>query len=208
MCRHILQNCYNKEIKAVYREEKTLHQVYYDSIEGKRRERRRYTKQEERLKIVAKLKPFPLRTDSSKQGLKKHGTRVKHVDKLCIELFPKILKKGPVMEEIKKEVLFFSKQGRKIFEALSSQIPIQEFLASGFVDDLQSVLELFGFEVKKPENLLPTVRMEKKPKPKRRGYGGPRFNIAKVHEAGFVSKAEMDMQEKHWSEKYEYLKDQ
>ncbi len=180
-CRHILENCDDKSIKAIYRGDSTIYQVYSASTSI-----RREKKIAEQKAITAKISMKPFNLGDTKKELRESEKNTAHLDTLCLRLLSELLKKDSIIEQIKNEVLYFKKGGEKTFKGLTEQKYIQEFLGSPFVDDFITILEVFGFEVKRPDNVVFAKRPEKIIK-KRRHTG---FDINKVHEIGFVSKAE------------------
>jgi hypothetical protein len=190
-CRAILDeqdgDTYNKIVRALERGDKTLYKVYSELTEGKRREKRKQTKWDARETVLQKIDSRPFKTGTTRRDLSAFGKRVEHLDALCLDRLRELLKQQPEMEEIKEHVAFFEKEGGEMFQALADQQYIREFLSGPFVDDFTSMLASFGFEIKKPEGLPPTVRPEKPEKKKRRKTG---FDITKANEPGFVSHAE------------------
>ena len=215
-CRHIIKNCPETEVNAIYWGEKTIYQVYSAST-SLRRKMNEEKKRVERETIMSKLsmKPspyycyrmffppdceiaygsddrinFPPEIEArfkpssfppnkqkgitfcidndvyfvTKWELKKSTEKCLHLEKLCLNLLTPLWKKDSIMEQIKKEVMYFKNKGKDTLKELAEQKYIQEFLASPFVDDFITILEAFGHEIKRPENIVPTKRPEKKRK--------------------------------------------
>jgi len=146
-CRFILEKATEKERQSIYDGEKTIYQVYCSL--------RNYKD-----KVINKGKNI----ETEKQLFDKVNAQgfdvvdVEHLNKVCLTLLPHLLKQEAVIEELEKEIQYF-KVG-EIFERLRSQQAIQEFLSSRFVTDFITVIEQFGFQVKRPPEIVPVERKE------------------------------------------------
>lgn len=198
-CRHVLQNCFDKEIKAIRDRKRSLHDVYKSSLAAKKSEEKKIKEQEIRLKKLQELKTSKFPAVMSKYGLRQHGKLVEKLDTLVLELLPNLDKRSSDMREIRNIVELF-KFDDEDFDVFCEQLPVQRFLGSLLVDDFIAVLKCFGYKILTPcvlkvikEERVVTVK-QKRPVPL------PHCNISRVHEIDFISKAQRREMER-WGER-------
>jgi ParB family chromosome partitioning protein len=149
-CRKILLKGNEIERDSIYNGEKTIYQVYCslrdykDKVINKGR------------KIEAEKQTF---SKVNAEGLDE--VDAEHLNKVCLTLIPHLMKQEAIMEELEKEIHYF-KIG-EVFDLMRKQKITQEFLASRFVTDFITVIEEFGFEVKRPPEIIPVERQKDEP---------------------------------------------
>ncbi len=188
-CRHVLQNCFEKEIKAIRDRNKSLHNVYKSSLAAKKNEVKKLKEQEIHLKKLKELKPVKFPAVMSKYGLRQHGKLVEKLDTLVLELFPNLDKCSSDMREIRKIVELF-KFDDEDFDVFCEQPPVQRFLGNLFVSDFIAVLRCFGYKIATPCKLKVIKEEKDETVKKKRPVPQPHCNISRVHEAGFISNAQ------------------
>lgn len=196
-CRHVLQNCSNDEIKSIRDRKRSLHNVYKSSLAAERNEAKKLKEKEIRLKKLQELKTSKFPTDMSKIGLRQYGKILEKLDTLVLELFPNLDKRSSDMQEIRNIVEFFQSNNEN-FKVFCEQPPVQRFLGSLLVDDFIAVLKCFGYKILTPCTLK-VIKEERVVKVKqKRPVPLPHCNISRVHEIGFISKAQRREMDRRW----------
>lgn len=187
-CRHVLKNCYDKELKAIKDGNESLHSVYKKSLASRRNEEKRLKEQEIRLKKLQELKTSNLASGRSKNSLRKHRMLIKKLDALVLRLLPHIAKLSPDIQKIREIVKLF-KSDNNDFTIFCEQPPVRRFLGSLFVNDFLMILNCFGYKFLTPINLN-AIKEEKNITVKKKRAVPPHCNISRVHGVGFESNAE------------------
>lgn len=163
-CRKILQHRHiNSEIiSAIETGKITIHQAYVNPQRANIEKDKQETRKRKEREILLKIDEVALSKAASKQGIKSTKARDYHLKKLtyvCAKLLPQLSNKEKIMEKIKAEFEFFKKRG-KLFDGVTRQPNIREFLEGPFINDLISVLEMFDFSVQRPTALEPAEENE------------------------------------------------
>lgn len=191
-CRHVLQECSDSEIKEIRDREKTLYKVYRASLAAKKNEEKKAKDQEARLKIMEELKTGDFPCGWTKEEIRHHTVLVEKLRTIALKLLPNLEKQASDVQEIIDIVEYFKNQGDEKFKTFLGREPVRRFLGSLFVNDFIVMLKAFGFHVRvmTPRNLRVIKEERVVPVKKKRPAPQPHCNIGRVHEVGFMSKAE------------------
>lgn len=188
--RHVLQNCLDKEIKAIRDGKKSLHNVYKSSLAAKKNEEKKLKEQEIRLKKLQELKTKAFHPAMNKVDIRKYGEIVKKLDTLVLELFPDLEKCESSMYRMREIIEFFKSCDAETFRIFCDREPVKQFLGNSFVTDFILMLKCLGYKILTPCTLNVVNKERVVLVKKKRPIPPPHRNISRVHEAGFVSKEE------------------
>ncbi len=197
-CRHVLQECTIPEIRKIRYGSKSIHEVYKESLAAVKREEKNIEKQETNRKKLQELKIRDFPSTTTKKGMREYGMIVRILDNLVLKLLPKLEKHKSDMYNIRNNIEHFRSKSDEVFEIFCDRVPVKRFLGSLFVSDFIEVLRLFGYKILTPSSLKVineerVVRIKKK-----RPVPPPHANIARVHEVGFISKADRREMDSRW----------
>lgn len=189
-CRHVLQNCDDKEIRVIRDRKKSLHNVYKSSLAVRKNEERKLKEQEIRLKKLQELKTKDFHSTLSKSDVQKYETIVRKLDTLVLELFPDLEKCESSMYRMREIIEFFKSCDAETFRIFCDREPVKQFLGNSFVTDFILMLKCLGYKILTPCTLNVVNKERVVLVKKKRPIPPPHRNISRVHEAGFVSKEE------------------
>jgi hypothetical protein len=189
-CRHVLQNCTNREIKEIRNGSKSLHQVYKASLAAKKKEEKKVKDEEIRWKRIQEMRSQDFPCSMSKKDLRHHDELAAKLDFLADKIFPKLEECAPDILDLLDIVEYFKSEGDETFKIFCERVPIRRFLGSLFVNDFIAVLRYLGIKILTPRSLNVIYEERVTPVKRRRSAPLPHCSAARFNEPGFVSKTD------------------
>lgn len=105
--------------------------------------------------VEAEEKKREILSQLDRKPFEKHFS---HIDRICLTLLPRLYKYELSMEELLDRINYFKEKGEPIFNKVSEQKPIKQFLGSCFTQDFIAILQAFGFKIEWPEGITLSPR--------------------------------------------------
>ncbi|MBA4390425.1 MAG: hypothetical protein C0399_05760 [Syntrophus sp. (in: bacteria)] len=162
VCRRILKSDHPENIEAIKNGEITLHRAYQNPPRKQLNTDIKENKKKKEIAIAKRIDPAPINkamakwrhitpdeSPHKKIGAKKNFYHSELIY-LSTHLIRPLLDKSAVMSDLADKLYFF-KDRKQLFEGVTEQEYIQEFLTSPFVTKFIDILKMFDFDVEYPE---------------------------------------------------------